>query len=952
MMAKGPISLVIAAIAAVYLAWKHWDVIEVIVGRVFSVVKTWLVDKFGGMVVFVKDALTRVIGFYVRLYGPIFTAVRKVYSAIKTWLVDYLMAAVEQIKGAVAAVVGFFRRAKQEADTRRMREEVKAAADRFTEIGKEAKAVEDRLRGFGKRIKLNPAAFREMSARAAEMRAEVDRLGTGAPASLKRLEAALDTARKEMGLTAQSASTYTEALAKVHEEVAGITEAMGTEIRAEQKLGVSLEDLSKKFGISTEALKLYLDSLDEADTQVGELSDAVQTLVDRLRGTDTIQAAHDWAAALEQVGGLTTLTDDETTQLVGTLETAITKWRALGEAVPTEIYQRFIEATTRLRQVPLADLGLIGTRLDPEQFFKPLQQLTLSEIGPIGIPLEPEITPRFRTKIESAFTGFGAEIGQTFARALEGGGQWLGAIQSLGVQAGDRLGTFLSKGLGKRLTEETSVFSKGIGNFFGKAMGQAIPVIGPLIGAGIGKLFGAFTKPSEAELAARQQVADYQHTIIEGLSSSQLAEAAAAARGAWAGDEQGAQFVIGVRDAYVAAGRSAAAAIVARYWAASKDGGPEAVAALEAQIEAVVQVGREQQQRLAELGALKEAGQAAFNSAQIEPYIEKLLETGTITQQQASQLRGLADEAHVDYQTMQQAAEKYGVELSALGPAFDQARISEAAAVIVKDFELLTQEGANVNGVLRGMQDEVQDLVSDALTAGVAIPEGMRPIIESLIEQGRLTDENGEKLTDVSQLTFAEPLAAKFDTLIEKLTALIEKITGRGGITEAIAGIPRDVDVGVDVRYREHGRPDDFGEMEIAFAQHGTPFRHFGRGTPAVLHGLERVMTGMEGRGIAAALGRIQQGLGAIADLSGVRALAEGGLVTRPTLALLGERGTEAVIPHHALAEAGGRAAADRQALDRQLDELRELRRVLKRQEADLPFRLGRVVRDAVVEGR
>ncbi len=201
----GPISLVIAAIAAVYLAWKHWDVIEVIVGRVFSVVKTWLVDKFGGMVAFVKAALTRVIGFYVRLYGPIFTAVRKVYSAIKTWLVDYLMAAVEQIKGAVGAVVGFFRRAKQEADTRRMREEVQAAADRFTEIGKAAKAVEDRLRGFGKRIKLNPAAFREMSARAAEMRAEVDRLGTGAPASLKRLEAALDTTRKEMGLTAQSA---------------------------------------------------------------------------------------------------------------------------------------------------------------------------------------------------------------------------------------------------------------------------------------------------------------------------------------------------------------------------------------------------------------------------------------------------------------------------------------------------------------------------------------------------------------------------------------------------------------------------------------------------------------------------------------------------------------------------------------------------------------------------
>ena len=503
---------------------------------------------------------------------------------------------------------------------------------------------------------------------------------------------------------------------------------------------------------------------------------------------------------------------------------------------------------------------------------------------------------------------FGAPIGQTFARALEGGGGFLGAAQSLGVQGGNRLGDALSGGLAKKMTAETGFFSKGIGSFFGKAMGQAIPFIGPLVGLGIGKIFGAFTKPSEAELAARQQVADYQHTIIEGLSSSQLAEAAEAARGEWAGDAQGAQFLTGVRDAYVAAGRSAAEAevIVKRYWAASKDGGPEAVAAIQAEIDAVVQVGQVQQQRLAELGALKEAGQAAFNPAQIEPYLEKLLETGTLTAQQADALRGLADEAHVDYRAMQSAAEKYGVELSTLGPAFDQARISDAASVIVKDFELLTQEGADVNGVLAGMQDEVQDLVTDALQAGVAIPEGMRPILTSLIEQGRLTDANSEKLTDLSGLTFAEPLAEKFDTLITKLTELIETISGRGGVTEAIEHIPRDVEVGVDLRYREHDRPDGFAGVDVEYARHGTPFRQFGRGTPAMLHGFERVMTGMEGRGITAALARIQQGLGAIADLSGVRALAKGGLVTRPTLTTFAEHGPEVGIPLERLEEFGG----------------------------------------------
>ena len=37
-----------------------------------------------------------------------------------------------------------------------------------------------------------------------------------------------------------------------------------------------------------------------------------------------------------------------------------------------------------------------------------------------------------------------------------------------------------------------------------------------------------------------------------------------------------------------------------------------------------------------------------------------------------------------------------------------------------------------------------------------------------------------------------------------------------------------------------------------------------------------------------------------------MRALAEGGLVTRPTLALLGERGPEQVIPQRQLAAVGG----------------------------------------------
>ena len=682
-------------------------------------------------------------------------------------------------------------------------------------------------------------------------------------AAQDRVKAAQQEVEAEQA-AARATTDYTEALQAAEQEAAKITDTTGQQIRAARTLGVSLEQLSKKFGISTEALKIYLGELAEADTPVddlgdgvGTLTDEVQTLVDRLRGTGAIQAARDWAAALDQVGGLTTLTDAETRQLVGTLETAIVKWRALGEAVPTETYQRFIEATTRLRQVPLADLGLIGTRLDPEQFFAPLRQLTLSDIGPIGIPLEPEITPRFRTKIESALSGFGASISQTFARALEGGGGFLGAVQSLGVQAGNRLGTFLSEGLGKRMTAGTGLLAKGLGAVLGKAAGMAIPLIGPVIGSLIGKLF-SIGGPSEAERAGRKTAGAFRDGVIATLNDGQLAEASQAALGHWRGNEQGAQFLIGVRDAYVAVGKSAAEAErdVTRLWQAEQRG-PEAVAAVQAEIDAVLRLSEESRRLHGELGALKDAGQAAFNPAQIEPYLAKLLDTGTITAQQADALRGLADEAHVDHEAMAAAAEKYGVKLSALGPAFDQARISDAATVIVKDFELMTQDGANVNGVLRDMQDEVQALVTDALTAGVAIPEGMRPILESLVAQGRLTDEDGHKLEDLSRIDFAAPLAAKFDTLIDKLTALIEKITGPSGVTQAIDAIPTDIDIDVGFDVGRLHLPD-FGSIQIP------------------------------------------------ARVAGLPALQHGGLVTRPTLATFAEGGPEVAIPLDRMEEFGG----------------------------------------------
>ena len=416
-----------------------------------------------------------------------------------------------------------------------------------------------------------------------------------------------------------------------------------------------------------------------------------------------------------------------------------------------------------------------------------------------------------------------------------------------------------------------------------------------------------------------------------------------------------------------------------------------------------------------------------------------------MTADEAAALRQLADDAHVDWRAMEDAARTYGVgfktvideagnevqvlDESLLGLGHAQAKLTDEAGQLASAWTLLTGEGTNTQVAIEGMTDEAQGFVTRALEMGVALPEAMRPMLDAMVAQGRLTDENGDKLTDLSGLTFAAPIAEGFDLLADKIQLLIITLGGPSGLSKAVedmvasanlnikdlaaewsgitdemkadfgsfgafvedqalrdlaadaglnydaiatqwtdmtdeqkaafgtfrefmkneelkklatdAGLTfddlqqrwtdmtnaqrteaesfrafvnqeldkiKDKTVTVTTQYRTEGAPAagvGAGDDAEGF-RHGSPFRHFGAGTPAMLHGLERVMTAGEDRGIHAALGRIQQGLGAIADLSGVRALAEGGLVTRPTLALLGEGGPEAVIPRHEIAEFGG----------------------------------------------
>lgn len=182
---------------------------------------------------------------------------------------------------------------------------------------------------------------------------------------------------------------------------------------------------------------------------------------------------------------------------------------------------------------------------------------------------------------------------------------------------------------------------------------------------------------------------------------------------------------------------------------------------------------------------------AALGGEQIpaayRPLIEALVRTGDLTQGNINLLLGLPEAGVPSVDEVRAAAERYGLTLEGLGHKVQQLKITEIAEQVVADYDIMSRAGADMTVVAKGMAEQVQFLVTQALEFGHALPEGMRPILEHMLELGLLTDQSGVKLEDLSGIKFEKPLEASIDALILKLDELIEKISE--GVGGALAGI-------------------------------------------------------------------------------------------------------------------------------------------------------------------
>lgn len=139
------------------------------------------------------------------------------------------------------------------------------------------------------------------------------------------------------------------------------------------------------------------------------------------------------------------------------------------------------------------------------------------------------------------------------------------------------------------------------------------------------------------------------------------------------------------------------------------------------------------------------------------------------------------------WEKTREAAERYGLTVEELGPAFAEAQLHEQAGQLLQDFRLLEASGADMDAVMAKMGPNVSEFVQQSIRAGVAVPEAMRPMLEQMAEAGTLLDENGNAITNLEDagVTFAKTMDEMFTDLVDKIDQLVNALLGINDVNVA-----------------------------------------------------------------------------------------------------------------------------------------------------------------------
>lgn len=408
-------------------------------------------------------------------------------------------------------------------------------------------------------------------------------------------------------------------------------------------------------------------------------------------------------------------------------------------------------------------------------------------------------SPKAQRGIENIAEAF-RNLGPTILSAVQGGGSVLASIgssfgQAIGKDLQESLSGFLTRNLGKTIGDALGAVLPGIGALLGPALSA--------IGSGFKKIFGIGI--NEEVHKANIEIGKLRDELLRTHGPLEVLEQKAQAVGL----------------------------SFAQNWAHQGQAG---LAAFQGLI-------NEFNSRWSELQAKREEleGQLGDLRGEFDGLVGKARDLG-YEFNQSGEFVG------VTFDAVKAKADEFGVSIDGLGPKFRQQQMDAEASKLINAFTLLEKAGGDVGGILVGMKDEISTVVQNSIKFGTTIPANMKPWIQNLFDTHQLLDENGDAITDISELKFSEPIETQFQSIANALKEVIQKIDD---LITRIASIPTNKTVTVTTVHEdvytggESGSPNTqqpeyaVGTMGV----HGAWFRNFGDVTKAALHGFEAVIT-------------------------------------------------------------------------------------------------------------
>lgn len=182
-----------------------------------------------------------------------------------------------------------------------------------------------------------------------------------------------------------------------------------------------------------------------------------------------------------------------------------------------------------------------------------------------------------------------------------------------------------------------------------------------------------------------------------------------------------------------------------------------------------------------------------------------------------NELNAALDSQAADIAGLDEAIQRYGFSIEELGPAMQRQMLDEQAKTLLNDWRLLIGSGIELTTVNAKMASSMNDYLATARLTGMEVPASMQPILQSMIEQGLLTDAAGNKVENLEAIgvTFSQTMTQGFDRIVGKLEELLVKINL---VPAAIAKIPTNISTTVDVNLNGHWNIPD---IQHDFAAHG-----------------------------------------------------------------------------------------------------------------------------------